>query len=1216
MKAQELTGYKKRKNHLRCVAGLFVCLFLTPIAIQAAPGSTQLEFVENKGQWAEPFLYKANAGNSRVYLEKNGFTYIIGAESNIEKLQHAHRYRENDTLNYHAYKVIFENAGQPERVIPSKIQSYYNNYFLGNDASRWKSGIHPCLNVDYKNLYAGIDLHVSSEHEELKYDLIAEPGADVSKIAMRYEGTNGLKIKNDILYIETSVGTILEMKPYAYQDVDGRRAEVKCKYKLKENTVSFSFPDGYDKNSTLVIDPKVVFATFTGSSFDNWGYTATYDSHGNFYAGGITGEGAGGSGYPVTTGAIQTTYNGGSSTVGNGFRCDMAIMKINPTGNMKLYATYLGGISNEQPHSMVVDANDNLVIAGRTYSPDFPHTANCFDSTYNDTLINVGGDMIICKFNSGGTSLLASTLLGGKGADVTNDTAGEFQWGNLKRNYGDDARSEVIVDKAGNIYVAACTRSKDFPTTASAIKSTLIPSDQDAVVVKMNSSLTAMIWGTYIGGGKHDAAYVLALDTSEKVLYVAGGTMSTDFLSSIPGISGGLKTTPPGGIADGFIIKFNNGGTYQPLAGTYIGADDYDQCYGIQVDIENNVYAMGQTLGGKFETTYVPAGAYKNAGGTQFVIKLNSALSASTSASVFGSGTNLQKTNISPVAFLVDSCLNVYISGWGGDDLYNNTGFAPPPNMGTTHGLTTFALPNSTVLQNTTDGKDMYFIVYGKNMNSLQYATFRGQNGGVGEHVDGGTSRFDKSGIVYQAICGGCGGGGFPTEPGNVISVNNGSNNCNQVALKIAFEFSYVAAQANASPSGIVCLGRPITFSNGSTNATNYEWNFGDGSPINTQATPTHAFNSPGTFQVRMIAINPNACKPRDTVYLTFVVDTNSIKADFDMIQVDSCKPYTATFTNRSKLSKTPANTVYTWDFGDGTTYTGTTPPMHYFPDSGYFTVTLRMTDPTACNSPDSVKKTLHFNNTYVKTELTDPGLICVGRSIVLNSNSQNATSFLWTISNGYTTTTPTLSYKFDTVGNYRIKLVVYNPLSCNKVDSGEVTIQVKPMPTADFTHEPVIPITNMPVTYTNKSKNATDYTWSFGDGSGSKEINPVKLFKRTGSYSTCLYALNEFGCADTICRNVDADVFPLADVPTAFSPNGDGSNDILYVRGSGIETVDLKIFNRWGQLVFETKDINVGWDGTYKGKPQEMEGYAFTLSVKFIDETTFFKKGNITLLR
>src|SRR5690606_33473878 len=101
---------------------------------------------------------------------------------------------------------------------------------------------------------------------------------------------------------------------------------------------------------------------------------------------------------------------------------------------------------------------------------------------------------------------------------------------------------------------------------------------------------------------------------------------------------------------------------------------------------------------------------------------------------------------------------------------------------------------------------------------------------------------------------------------------------------------------------------------------------------------------------------------------------------------------------------------------------------------------------------------------------------------------------------------------------------------------------------------------------FTNRSVGADLYNWNFGDGTGSQEKDPPPhLFKKTGSYTVCLTVTTNEGCTDIACKTIQADVYPLADIPNAFSPNGDGANDVLYVRGSGIEEMVLKIYNRWG---------------------------------------------------
>jgi hypothetical protein len=175
---------------------------------------------------------------------------------------------------------------------------------------------------------------------------------------------------------------------------------------------------------------------------------------------------------------------------------------------------------------MFVDNANNLVVVGRTYSINFPVTPNAYDVSQNG-----GADFTVTKFNTTGTALVGSTYLGGTGDDVVNGTAVETAFVDLKYNYGDDARSEVIVDNAGNIYVAGATMSSNFPVTTTAIKNTLTGA-QDGVVFKLNPSLTTLMWSTYLGGSNADAAYVLALNIQQNKLYVAGGTKSSDFPNS------------------------------------------------------------------------------------------------------------------------------------------------------------------------------------------------------------------------------------------------------------------------------------------------------------------------------------------------------------------------------------------------------------------------------------------------------------------------------------------------------------------------------------------------------------------------------------------------------------------------------------------------------------------------------------------------------------
>lgn len=1179
--------------------------------------SQTVEYVRNDGQWDAPFRYKASIATGDVFLSEKSMTVLLGHAANhdlVDEVKHGY-IKGPVNLKFHSYRVHFEGALTP-KITSSKEQSWYYNYMLGKDPSRWKSNIHPALGVDYTRLYEGIDMHISSEKGNVKYEFIVAPGADPSKIRLRYEGQDGLSISKGNLIIKTSIGDVQELKPYAYQYLENGKKEVACRYRIKNDILTYDLYEDYDATKPLIIDPTLVFSTFTGSTADNWGYTATYDAAGNFYGGGavLFYPTSGGGAFPVSPGAFQATFGGGindpnnnnDDTAGLGIACDVGVIKYNSTGTIKIYATYIGGSNNEVPHSMIVDANNNLIIAGKTHSRNFPVTNAGYDTSYNGN-----GDIFIVKLNPTGTALLGGTYLGGTDKDGSNFNASETIFGNLKYNYGDDARSEVLVDNAGNIYMAGSSHSTNFPLMNATQASN--GGGQDGVVVKLNSTLSTLIWSTYLGGSNDDAGYVMALDNTQTHLYVGGGTMSNNF----PTTGTTWRPAYQGGFSDGYIARYLNSGSYNLEKVCFIGTANMDQVYGVQVDLDNNVYAMGQSLGGQFP---VSSGVYSNPNSSQFVIKLNTDLSTNIYSTVFGSG-DPAHTNISPVAFLVDTCQNVYISGWGGNLAINTV----PSTVGTTNGMPTTP---ATAIQNATDGFDFYFIVLSKNAQALLYGSYYGRSSTAarfGEHVDGGTSRFDKNGVVYQAICGGCGGTSgpaLPTTPGSFSPVN-GSVNCNLASLKIEFQLGAVVANSNASPTTRGCPPLTVQFQNTSTNAVSYLWIFGDNTANSTQPAPSHTFSNPGVYRVMLVATNPNACKPVDTSYVTITVDSARISNSYSVAVTDSCDPYRIAITNTSQYSTTPGSAAFTqfrWDFGDGNTATGFNPGSHSYASPGTYTITMTMTDTTACNSPSTVNKTITITSPKVAANFTVKDSLCEGIPITLTDNSSNATGLRWNLGNGDTSTAATVTRTY-AAGTYTISLTSTNPNTCNKKDSISRTVTIFPVPDANFTFAPVIPIPNTPVTFTNTSKQATDYAWSFGDNSVSTEVNPTHLYRKSGKYNVCLAARNKQGCVDTVCKQVEADILTRAELPTAFSPNGDGNNDRFYVRGGGIEKSHLKIFNRWGQMVFESVDAPAnqeayGWDGTYKGKEQEMEVYAFVLEVTYIDGSTAQRKGNVTLIR
>jgi len=1222
-----------------------------------------LEFVENKGQWHSSIQFKGDLNTGAFALRPDGgYKMLLYNPEDIAKRNgmihrphstdknggdnHVHQ-TANVTYNQiennkvqtenlingdvfvpvrgHVYEVKFLNANPNPTAIPDKVQDSYNNYFLGKDASKWASGCKIYAAVTYTNIYPNIDIRYYTDKGNLKYDFIIRPGGDYKKIAMYVEGANGIQQKNGQLIIKTSVDEVKENIPYTYQISGKGKVELKCDYVVKGNIVQFQIQEPVQQNQTLVIDPQLIFSTFSGSRSSNWGFTATYDGGGNFYAGGIVF----GANFPISTGAFQTSYGGGNGVTGEGGGFDVGIMKFNPTGSNRIYATFLGGAGNDYPHSLVVDGSNNLIMAGKTTSANYP---------VNRTNFGVGGgmfDIILTKLNAAGTALIGSIVIGGSGDDGVNvrnkyPTGGSGVnangAGSTRRNYGDDSRSEVIVDAIGNIYLASCTQSTDFPVTSNAFqpvnggKNAAASIFQDGVVIKTSPNIDAVLMSSFLGGNRDDAAFVLALNPLNGNLFVAGGTQSAD----LPGNKLGVKfSTYQGGDCDGFVLELNNTLT-SIVKSSYFGTDGSDVIYGIQFDRFGFPYILGTTSG---TTNWIPTSnvRFSQAGGKQFIIKLKKDLSDYEYLTTFG--TNATNPNISPTAFLVDRCENVYVSGWGGSG-NEDAGY---PSSGT-NGLRI----TTDAYQRTTDGNDFYFFVLERNATSQLYGSFFGQSGGFGEHVDGGTSRFDSEGVIYQALCANCSGGGtFPVSGGAYSRVNAalGSVNggCNLAAVKIAFNLAGVGSGVKSSIKGVAnrrsgCVPLLVDFTDSLALGKQFIWNFGDGSPERTTTTPSiqHTYNAVGTYNVRLISIDSTTCNISDTSFVTIRVRNDEAFLNVSAIKVGDCNQLNYQFTNSSTapVGKPFNSNSFNLVFGDGQSINLGSPQsvVHTYATPGTYNARLVLTDTNYCNTPDSITIRLRIAPLVKAAFKTSPAG-CAPYNAVFENTSIAGTEFIWDFGDGtrFIGENPP-PHLYSNIGTYTITLVANDTATCNKTDVTSFTITVNDKPSSSFTYAPQPPQANTPVVFTNTSSAGISYKWLFGDDDSLVTTNynafVSHIYNATKSYDASLIVTNAFGCRDTSTQEIRAIVFPLLDVPTAFTPNNDGKNDVIYVRGFGIEKLSWRIYNRWGVLMFETNNQKIGWDGKHKGVLQPQEVYTYSLDVTYSDGQRYTKTGDITLLR
>jgi len=454
------------------------------------------------------------------------------------------------------------------------------------------------------------------------------------------------------------------------------------------------------------------------------------------------------------------------------------------------------------------------------------------------------------------------------------------------------------------------------------------------------------------------------------------------------------------------------------------------------------------------------------------------------------------------------------------------------------------------------------------------------------------------------------------------------SGKCNLALVKIAFNLAGVKAGIESIINGVPrdsagCVPLTVDFTDTVHNAKSYEWNFGDGSPtvITTAPNSSHVFNSTGTYLVRLVAVDSSTCNVRDTAYVHIRVGDIQATINFTPTKLNPCDSFKYRFDNTSTAPVAFNNTSFTWDFGDGSprVTAGTASVFHNYVAPGTYNVNLVLTDTAYCNAPDSVTVQVRVA-AIVKAQFTTPPTGCAPYAAEFTNTSLAGQTFQWDFGDGGTSTDINPTHLYSSAGTYTITLIANDPGTCNLTDTTRQTITVANNPTANFSFAPATPAENTPTTFINQSSaDAVNFIWNFGDGDTTQTASRLDIkhqYNATGTYNVCLIAINAAGCPDTTCQPVSALVTDAVDVPNAFTPLSNDINNKVFVKGFGITNLQFIIWNRWGQKVFETNDVNIGWDGKFKGVVQPMDAYAYTLSVQFSDGKKVTKKGDITLIR
>ncbi len=532
--------------------------------VQAALRSAPLAFERNGGAADKNVRYVVHGFGIGAGFASNAISFLLPVET--------HR----------ATRMGMSFAGRSAQIVGEQELPGKTNYFRGNNPANWRTGLANFAQIRYRRLWPGIDLAFYGNGEHLEHDFVVEPGAAAKQIAFDIDGAQKIELlPSGDLVIHVDGGEVNFKKPVAYQQTSAGRKQVAAEFRLNGNRVSFRL-GRYDHRRTLTIDPVLVFSTLlAGSLFDEITAMAV-DASGNIY---VTGE-TGSADFPTTPSSVHPACN-----ACNGVALDAFVTKLNPTGTALVYSTFLGGSDFDTAHSIVVDSNGNAIIAGNTFSSDFPsvNPISTFTTTAN-------WHMFVASLSPAGSALNYSGIVGP--LNVLAFSPSTIPSSN---------RVLLAVDSSGNAYATTQTIFSTFPTTTGVL-APVPPNPQTGVLVAMKISPTgSLVYSTAIPGraapgppGNFGAPGpntffqdAIAVDSTGSA-YIAG--QANDGVPTTLGVIGPAFSSDSGNFVffprEGFLLKLNPTATAITYA-TYVPGTSLVSK--MRLDGSGNIFLAGVT---------------------------------------------------------------------------------------------------------------------------------------------------------------------------------------------------------------------------------------------------------------------------------------------------------------------------------------------------------------------------------------------------------------------------------------------------------------------------------------------------------------------------------------------------------------------------------------------------------------------------------------------
>jgi hypothetical protein len=541
-------------------------------------GNLPLSFEPNQGQSDSRVQFQARGNGYALYLTRDGGVLQLPVKQSKTALIRMH----------------LSGANPFPRIAGEQLLPGRSNYFVGNDASRWRTHVPQFARVRYSEIYHGVDLTFYGNQGRLEYDFEVHPGAAPLEIALHFDGAEAPTLTGNGDLVLNAGGRQLRFEaPRSYQRIDGKLQAVASKFVVRGNSVGFE-TGNYDPRRTLIIDPVLTYSTFlggtgsescaaaAGAAFVAHCPAIAVDSASRTYVAGTTSSATLGGVTPGIIGVAGAT--------------DVFVARLNSTGTALDYVTYIAGSGSQYPAGVGVDSGFNVYVGGTTTSNNFPTTATAFQANASSAPTHV----FFSKLDSTGSANLYTTYLSGTGA-------------------GGDSLSDLAVDALGRAYLMGITNSSDFPVTGGALQPTAAATSQFffSKIDPTTGGTNSLQYSTFIGGGTPSSGTVsggaVAVDSGFNV-YLAGGTTFAD-MPVVNAYQSALKAGTDAWAAR-LNAPANNTQQYTPSYETYLGGSGNDVAYGVGTDGSSS-YVTGSTTSNDF-TLPTATTAFQNAnkGGT------------------------------------------------------------------------------------------------------------------------------------------------------------------------------------------------------------------------------------------------------------------------------------------------------------------------------------------------------------------------------------------------------------------------------------------------------------------------------------------------------------------------------------------------------------------------------------------------------------------------